>query len=263
MVRQQLFIGAALIAGVAIGFFVQPEPVSSETADEATNKPAALIEDQGENAVITALRARIRALEARLVHQDKEDELLVSNAVARLVAEKGPQQRKDPKQWMEELKKKDPARFTQMTNRFAQMMTERKNRQAARAEYLSSVNTSHMSAQARRTHDEYQELLARREALEEKMHNPDLSNDARRGLMEELREVSHKMRTVGNSERQVLLGEIAYEIGLEGDAASELVETIQDVVEATDSNAGRGPHGPPPVDAPPPSNTPPAGGPGL
>ena len=66
MIRQQLFIGAALIVGVAIGFFVQPEPEKPEASNPKAEETSAPIPDRGVAAVVESLRARIRDLERRL-----------------------------------------------------------------------------------------------------------------------------------------------------------------------------------------------------
>ena len=251
MIRQQLFIGAALIVGVAIGFFVQPEPEKPEASDPKAEKASAPIPDRGNAAVVESLRARIRDLERRLSDVRREEESLVSNALVRLDEKRvtHPPQQGSRNNWLEELKKNDPARFTQMTNRFAQWRQERKARHAAHADFLSSVNTAHMSAAAKKTHEAYQDLLGRREALEARLQNPDLTDEERRSLFEEMRAVSHEMRGKGAEERENLLGEVAHAIGLEGEAAAELVETVKDVIEVTEPGFGGREHrGPPPGD---------------
>lgn len=247
MVRQQLFIGAALIAGAAIGYFVQPEPAKPQvatSADETTS--AKLIEDRGDSASIAALRARVRELEAKLVQARDNDEELVSNTVERLeVARRGRRPEGGPREWMADLQKRDPERFAQMTNDFARWRQDRRNQQTERASFLASVDTSRMSPAARKTHAAYQDLLARREAIEEKMHNMmDLSDEERREVFGEMASVNREMHETRSAERKVLLNEVARAVGLEGDAASELVQTIGEVYEATEDGRrgpGRGP----------------------
>lgn len=247
MVRQQLFIGAALIAGAAIGYFVQPEPAKPQvamSADETTS--AKLIEDRGDSASIAALRARVRELEAKLVQARDNDEVLVSNTVERLeVARRGRRPEGGPREWMADLQKRDPERFAQMTNDFARWRQDRRNQQTERASFLASVDTSRMSPAARKTHAAYQDLLARREAIEEKMHNMmDLSDEERREVFGEMASVNREMHETRSAERKVLLNEVARAVGLEGDAASELVQTIGEVYEATEDGRrgpGRGP----------------------
>jgi len=238
-------IGVAFVAAGAAGYILHPAETPAHEADASGKRSAAGIADKGEAAIVTALRLRVQNLEARLADSRTSEETAVSNALARVESF-----RRDPppggpgRARLEELKKRDPVRFAQMTNRLAKMRQERKSRQEARVSFLSSVSTSNMIAQDRETHDEYQELLARREALEEQMHQPDITDDARHKLMDEIREVDQQMRTLGEAERKVLLGEVAQAIGMEGDAAAELVQTVSDVFDATE--AGGGPPGPPP-----------------
>lgn len=246
MVRQQLFIGAALIAGAAIGYFIQPEPVKPQAhASVDETAPAKLIEDKGESASIAALRARVRELEAKLAQAHASDEELVSNTVERLeVARRDRRPEGGQRDWMAELKERDPERYVQMTNNFARWRQERRSQQAERASFLASVDTSRMSAGARKTHSAFQSLLERREALEEKMHNPDLAFDERRELMSEMQSIRHELNETREAERKVLLNEVARAVGLEGAAASELVQTIGGVYEATE-DGHRGPGGGP------------------
>lgn len=247
MVRQQLFIGAALIAGAAIGYFVQPEPAKPQVrASVDETAPAKLIEDKGESASIAALRARVRELEAKLAQAHASDEELVSNTVERLeVARRDRRPEGGQRDWMADLQKRDPERFAQMTNNFARWRQERRSQQAERASFLASVDTSRMSPAARKTHAAYQDLLARREALEEKMHNMmDLSEEERREVFGEMASVNREMHETRSAERKVLLDEVARAVGLEGAAASELVQTIGEVYEAT-GDGHRGPGGGP------------------
>ena len=65
MIKHQMFIAAALLAGVAIGYFVKDEPVAAEEpkVEEAAKKA---VEDKGEEASVKALRRRIVELEKML-----------------------------------------------------------------------------------------------------------------------------------------------------------------------------------------------------
>jgi len=254
MILHRLSLAAALLAAGALGYCLHPSgdvaPVSK--TEVAEKQPACAIPDVGEAAKVSALRAQVQELETRLADSRKSEEAAVSNAIARVTQQHfdRPPPPGGPRERLEELKKRDPQRFMQMTNRLAKMHQERKRRQEARASFLSSVNTANMSAQDKETHDEYQELLARREALEEQIHQPDLTDDARHELMGEMREIDHQMRTLGESERKVLLNEVAQAIGMQGDAAAELVETVGEVFSATEAGCG-GPPGPPPPNAMP------------
>lgn len=256
--------GLALVASCALGYGLHPDSSVAPVEKEVERRAVSSVPDKGESAALAALRQRIRDLEAQLAEQPKAEmpAQASSNALARAEhrrPEFGPPGRLGREQ-LEELKKSDPERFAQMTNRFAKMQQDRKNQRLARATFLSSVDTSHMSAKDRETHEAYQELLAKREELESQMHQSDLTDEARDALMNQMRELDHQMRTLGEAEQSVLLNEVASSIGMEGEAATELVETVKDVIEATESKGGGpgGPGGGP--DGGPGGGSPPSGG---
>jgi len=256
--KVQFVIAAALFAGVVIGYFAKPSeevPVSADDAYVARGK----IADRGEAASVTALRKRIAELEKLLAAKDVTSETAISNAVAEAVKNAPPgRPRGNPREWMENLKKTDPARFTQMTNRFAQWRRNRSERARNTMDFLSSIDTSRMSAGAKKTHDELQELLAKREEIEEQLHQEGLSDAQRDQLMRELRETHHELNRLNQAERTNLIEETARSLGFEGEAVQEISETLQEVIEATGGN-GPGGFGPPPGGGP---GGPGPGGPG-
>ena len=246
MIKHQLFIGAALIAGVAIGYFAAPAgeeaPPPPQNDTEYVAKTA--IADKGDAAALAALRARIKELEAKLAGNQAEDVALISNAIASAQAARPPRgdRGRNPGEWMENLKKTDPARYTQMTNRFAQWRADRLNRQQSKLDFLSSIDTSHMSASARKTHEKLQDLIVRREEIEDEMHaDPNMSWEERGQIFNRMREVDDQIRHLNGEERQTLLKETARELGLGRDDAEALSATIQDILTVTDNNPfGRG-----------------------
>jgi len=252
-VSNRLYLAVALAAAGAAGYCLHPSAkvVPVPNAEVAERRPASVIPDMGEAAKVAALRAQVKELEARLANSQKSEAAAVSNAVAHVAAQRSgfppPPPGGPVRERLEELKKRDPERFAQMTNRLARMHQERKRLQEARVSFLSSVNTANMSAQDKQTHDEYQELLARREAIEDQMHQPDITDETRHELMGEMREIDHQMRTLGESERKVLLNEVAQAIGMQGDAAAELVDTVGEVFNATEAGGGAPPGPPPPA----------------
>ena len=91
------------------------------------------------------------------------------------------------------------------------------------------------------------------------MHNPDLSDEERAELFGEMRENGRAMRRLNQAERDNLLAQTAEAVGLSGDDATELTETIKDIFEATEDSFGmRG--GPPPGPPGPQPPVPQAGG---
>ena len=242
MIKHQMFIAAALLAGVAIGYFVKDEPIAAEEPVVET-APRKAVADKGDEASIKALRHRIAELEKALAEKDGKSEIAISNAVAEAVKNRPPEApRQNWRERMEEMKKNDPERYTQMTNRFANWRRSRAAEARNKIDFLSSIDTSHMSAGARKTHDALQELIAKREEIESRLQDPNLSDEERGKLMGELHSSHHELMRLNGEERRNLIDEAARNMGFEGEDAKEVSATIREVIEATDSGWG-GHHG--------------------
>ena len=242
MIKNQMFIAAALLAGVAIGYFVKDEPIPAEEpkVEEKAKKP---VTDKGEEASVKALRRRIAELEKLLAEKDGESEVAISNAVAEAVKMRPPEPpRGNWRERMEEMKKNDPERYTQMTNRFAQWRRSRAEQARDKIDFLSSIDTSRMSAGAKKTHNALQDLIATREGIEQQLQSPDLSDEERGKLMGELHSTHHELMRLNGEERRNLFEETARNLGFSGEDAKEVSATIQEVIRATDSGWG-GHHG--------------------
>lgn len=228
-------VGAALalfvLGVVAGGFWWRPAQAaqSVKAPEKAVSKPR--IAEAGDEAALAALRHRIAELEAQLGEAQATQDEAVSNAVAAAKRERGPR-------WgasrLEEMKKTDPAQYQQITNRMAQFRRESRARAEAQLDFLSSVDTSRMSASARTTHARYQELIAQREELSERLHAEGLSDDERKALFEELHGTHQAMRMLGQSERTVLVEETARNLGFAGEDVKVISETMRDIVDATE-----------------------------
>ena len=247
MIKHQMFIAAALFAGVAIGYFVKDEPIPAE-APKVEEKAKKSVADKGEEASVKALRHRITELEKLLAEKDGKSEIAISNAVAEAVKARPPAP--PPQNWrerMEEMKKNDPARYTQMTNRFANWRRSRAEQARNKIDFLSSIDTSHMSAGAKKTHNALQELIVRREGIEQQLQSPDLTDEERGKLMGELHSTHHELMRLNGEERNNLFEETARNLGFDGEDAKEISATIQEVIHATDAGWGGhhgGPRGP-------------------
>ena len=236
-----MFIAMALFVGVAIGYFVKDEPIAADepAVGETAKKPVA---DKGEAASVKALRHRIAELEKALAEKDGKSEIAISNAVAEAVQSRPPEPpRQNWRERMEEMKKNDPERYTQMTNRFAQWRRSRSEQARDKIDFLSSIDTSHMSGGARKTHNALQDLIAKREEIEARLQDPNLSDEERGKLMGELHSSHHELMRLNGEERRNLIDEAARNMGFEGEDAQEVSATIQEVIRATDSGWG-GPH---------------------
>ena len=246
-------VAIALLAGVALGFCfgvttsTTPEQAKEE-GPKAAKRPLA---DAGEAASVRALRARIAELERQLADAKAKQP---TNEAEKVVSQDGPRPPRGggPREWLESMKKDDPKRYVQMTNRFEQFRRRRAERQQRNLDFLSSVDTSRMSASAKKTHAALQEAIALREQLEAKMHQEDLSDAERRALFEQMRESEHELRSLRRAERDNLFEATANTLGFEGDDAKEIVDTLKEVIESTESSWRH--MGPPPGSPPPPQN---------
>jgi len=246
-------VAIALLAGVALGFCfgvtssTTPEQASGER-ENAAKRPLA---DAGEAASVRALRARIAELERQLSDMKSKRP---TGEVEKVAAQDGPRPPRGggPREWLENMKTNNPVRYAQMTNRFEQFRRRRAERQQRNLDFLSSVDTSRMSASGKKTHAALQEAIARREEIEEKMHQEDLSDDERRALFEQMRESEHELRSLRRAERDNLFEATANTLGFEGDDAKEIVDTLKEVIESTESSWRH--MGPPPGSPPPPQN---------
>lgn len=243
----------ALICGVVLGYLVrpaapQPEPPAEKPAQRA--KPAAT-----DTAALSRLRSRISELERQLA--------AATAATGQVAAteEKAPEPERpqnpflrngpprmptaaEMRAHMEELRKADPERYAQMTNRFAHWQEHRLKRTSDRLDILASVDTSRLTEKERQTHDALQEAIARREELRAMLNpqNEDVTEEQRKKTFEELRELDHKMRQLEKEERKTLITKTARSFGLSKEDAKEMTETVKAIYDAT----GAGDHHWPP-----------------
>ena len=166
-----LLVGAAL--GYCLGPVSSPAP-APEPEKKAEPEQVKQPEYRGERAD-RALRARIKELEGMLAKQGVEVEKMKEEET-----ERRERPRFDPRAEMERLKTEDPARYAQITNGMAQFRQRRLERAQSKIDFLSSVDTSNMSPGARKTHEDLQDMIARREEIESKMHSiMDMTDDER------------------------------------------------------------------------------------
>ena len=250
-------VAIALLAGVALGFcFGVTTSTTPEQAKEEREKAAKRpLADAGEAASVKALRARIAELERQLADAKAKP---ATNEVEKVAMQDGPRPPRGggPREWLENIKKNDPERYAQMTNRFEQMRLRRAERQRRNLDFLSSLDTSYMSASARKTHAALQEAMARREEffnqVREVLEDPASAEADRRELVRQLRENEEELRRLRHEERINLFEATANTLGFEGDDAKEIVDTLKEVVESTESSWHH--MGPPPGNPPPPQN---------
>ena len=238
----------SLLVGAAIGFCLGP--MSSPSPAPAPD-PAAKPEqaqrlrngDDGERAANRALRARIKELEDMLAKQGIE--------VEKMKEEETTRRNRGPRNWdfradMERLKKEEPERYAQITNSMAQFRRHRLERAQSKIDFLSSIDTSRMSPAMLKVHSDLQDMIEKREAVEEKMRGfMDMTEEERREAFQEIGEIDGRIRELNRAERDNLLVQTAEALGFQGDDAAEIIDTVKSIYEATDSGWGfGGPGGP-------------------
>jgi len=239
MIRTQLFIGAALIVGVAIGYMAKPDR-APETDDEIAGNVAALFSDRGDEASFVALRSRIAELEAQLAEKGEgavqtEQKVGEENPDPRRRAgRRGPPSPAEMRERFAQMEREDPVRFAQMTNHFAQMRQRRIDKAQSRIDFLSSVDATRMGESAKKTHETLQKLIARREEIESQMFDPEIGDEERRAIFREMRETDNALRELSVIERDNLISQMAESIGLTEEESAEVNATISEILDATD-----------------------------
>lgn len=236
----------AFVIGATGGYFIadtscpRPEPESG-----TMRLPRRKTIDVKDDAAEKALRARIRNLEERLAGSAGKTGRSPDEGEA---ARGRAHEPFDFRERMEKMKEENPQRYQEITNRIARFRMQRAKQAASKMEFLSSIDVSGMSAGARRTHEELQMAIARREELEAKMHEADLSDEERMGLFMQMRETDGDLRRLNAAERDNLLLETAKSLGFDGADAKEISSTVKEIIDATSSwhhmpGGGRSRHG--------------------
>lgn len=246
------FLSLALLSvGVTLGYWMGSKGGATEDSQEPVPAKASSVRQSHDDTQdrLRQLRRRIAELERQLAQSRLRTEKAVSNVPPPTVAAAAQERpRSNPFEWLDNLRKADPARYTQMTNRFAHWRRSRRDQNLERMDFLSSIDASQMSEAAQKTHQDLQDLIAQREDLEARLNEADISSDERLRLMEEMHQTNHEFRRLNREERQNLLAETVRQLGFDGDDVKEITTTLQEVIQATDSGFGRGPRGlgPPP-----------------
>lgn len=238
----------ALLIGAALGFCLSPSKAPQSDA-ETSPTPVAhdkKIADAGSDEAANALRKRVRELEALLKQAQEEKQAAATEERVETPQDFRP---RSPREMFERMRTEDPERFAQMTNNMARFRRDRLARAQSKIDFLESIDTSTMSTAQLKTHEALQNMIARREEIEAKMHNPDLSDEERHAIFEKMHAMDREIRELNASERTSLLSQTAEALGYTGDDAEEIVATITEIISATESGRN-GPPGPPPTGAP-------------
>ena len=235
----------SLLAGAAIGFCFAPSAGAPKTVPEKTSPKTVKAESRPDEAAekeMRVLRSRIKELEDMLAKQGVEVEEMKEESSRRERRDRPRDFRAD----MERLKKEEPERYAQITNSMAQFRRHRLERAQSKIDFLSSIDTSRMSPAMLKVHSDLQDMIEKREAVEEKMRGfMDMTEEERREAFQEIGEIDGRIRELNRAERDNLLVQTAEALGFQGDDAAEMIDTVKSIYEATDSGWGfGGPGGP-------------------
>ena len=235
----------SLLAGAAIGFCFAPSAGAPKAAPEKTSSKKVKAESRPDEAAekeMRVLRSRIKELEDMLAKQGVEVEEMKEESSRRERRDRPRDFRAD----MERLKKEEPERYAQITNSMAQFRRHRLERAQSKIDFLSSIDTSRMSPAMLKVHSDLQDMIEKREAVEEKMRGfMDMTEEERREAFQEIGEIDGRIRELNRAERDNLLVQTAEALGFQGDDAAEIIDTVKSIYEATDSGWGwGGPGGP-------------------
>ena len=230
----------SLLAGAAIGFCFAPSAGAPKAAPEKTSPKKVKAESRPDEAAekeMRVLRSRIKELEDMLAKQGVEVEEMKEESSRRERRDRPRDCRAD----MERLNKEEPERYAQITNSMAQFRRHRLERAQSKIDFLSSIDTSRMSPAMLKVHSDLQDMIEKREAVEEKMRGfMDMTEEERREAFQEIGEIDGKIRELSRAERDNLLVQTAEALGFQGDDAAEIMDTIKSIYEATDSGWGWG-----------------------
>ena len=244
-IRLVAVAAAALATGAAIGWFVKPSSIPAAGASQDGAKAKKIAEPQATDSE-KALRARIKELELALASKSRP-----MKTAAVKVAETRPESRRGTgdrdfgrrlREDLERMKKDEPERFAALTNRIARDDRRRAERTMGKLGFLASIDTSRMTPEGKAVHAKLQDLMVHREEIEQRrLSVHDMEETERRRYFEDMHRTDREIRELSFKERDNLLRQTADALGFSGSAADEIVETVKEIYEATETGFGRMP----------------------
>ena len=125
--------------------------------------------------------------------------------------------------------------FSHVTNAMTQLRARLAEKAKGRMEYLASINTDGMSDDERANHAKFLKLMERREAIAAKMKGglPDMTS------IQEMVQLEMEMAPVAKKARSALIGQVARELGYQGDDVEVVRDTVNMIYDCT-SGGGMG-----------------------
>ena len=226
-----LIAGAALIAGIAIGWTVKPLPTektASEVYDSGLQKKRRVADSSTCVKTVTTVVTNVV-------------QSTVTNTVK--VADDRPRGPGDFMADLERMKKEEPERYASMTNRMAQFRNSMARRTESKLDTLAAIDTRGWSKSQIATHEKYQDLIAKRaELMEIIRHDSGATKEERDAAFGELHKLGRELHETSAKERNTLLDKTFQELGYSNSEAKEIRETIKTIYSTTEEWGGpRGP----------------------
>ena len=235
--KTALWALAALVLGAAGGFAVgmsrrpNAEPVEAKAEKPVVSDDAARLATarkriaELERGLAAAKRAAAASKDAK--REKSAPPSAPTNAAERVIAVEG-----DGKDVLDTLKGQlSHEEFSQVTNAMTQMRAWLAEKAKGRMDFLASINLDGMSADERKNHAKFLELMERREAAAAKMKGgiPDAAT------IQKLVELEVEMAPVAKKARSALVRQVARELGYQGEDVEVVRDTIDTIFDCTSS----------------------------
>lgn len=235
--KTALWALAALVLGAAGGFAVgmsrrpNAEPVEAKAEKPVVSDDAARLATarkriaELERGLAAAKRAAAASKDAK--REKSAPPSAPTNAAERVIAVEG-----DGKDVLDTLKGQlSHEEFSQVTNAMTQMRARLAEKAKGRMDFLASINLDGMSADERKNHAKFLELMERREAAAAKMKGgiPDAAT------IQKLVELEVEMAPVAKKARSALVRQVARELGYQGEDVEVVRDTIDTIFDCTSS----------------------------
>jgi hypothetical protein len=268
-----------LIAGAVVGYVVRgaleaPVAVPEEAKDVAPpQQQVTALPDDASAAVANAdaetLRARVRELEKLLNEREASIAKLSADAARPQEVpppppsgeEREQRARESYRERMERMKQEEPERYAEMQKRQEEFRARMRAANEERDTYLSTVDTSRMTAEQKAGHERLLAALKTRDTLGERMR-PDAENPLTDEERQEFFNVTREIGPLMEQERRYLLEETGRTYGEDGATFAEYIPDLMDFTTPWRGPRQRGGgRGPRPDGGPGGPGGPPPGGP--
>lgn len=192
-----------------------------------------------------ALLARIAELEAAL--QARDQQLLAYQNVPAPATEPPERPRRNPSDWMEDLKTNDPERYQEIIARRDAMRQRVNDSFAKKAAHFLNRDTARMTEDEAGEYSHMLQLLTDTWQLSEQMRSDQIPGEDRGALRRELGEKMQELRPILDNQRDREFYDLGLQLGYTQDSAHEFVGYINEMIDITSMSSmfrgGGGPRG--------------------